>query len=64
MERTKYNKVELRIGTSIEMEHTKSKKVAERIAKDHLREHPKYYTLGILPMEKRLKKLALKKVRT
>ena len=52
----KYDKKELKVGTLIEMEHTKSKKVAERIAKDHLREFPKYYTMGLLPMEKKLKK--------
>lgn len=35
---------ELAIGRQIELEHTKSPKVAERIAKDHLREIPDYYT--------------------
>ena len=35
---------ELAIGRQIELEHTKSPKVAERIAKDHLREFPDYYT--------------------
>ena len=59
MGRMKYNKKELKIGTRVEMEHTKSKKVAERIAKDHLREFPKYYTMGLLPMERRLKKRGL-----
>lgn len=48
---------ELKIGTKIEMEHTKSKKVAEKIARDHLVEFPQYYTKGIIPMEKKLKKL-------
>ncbi len=59
----KYNKRELKIGVRIEMEHTKSKKVAARIAKDHLREFDNYYTLGVLPMEKRLKKLRLLKLK-
>ncbi len=54
---SKYNKKELRIGTKVEMEHTKSKRVAEKIAKDHLREFSNYYTMGLLKMEKRLKKL-------
>ncbi len=40
----KYDPKELKIGIKVEMEHTKSPKVAERIAKDHLREHPNYYT--------------------
>ena len=40
----KYDSKQLKIGTKIEMEHTKNVKVAEKIAKDHLREHPKYYT--------------------
>lgn len=60
MEKTKYNKKELKIGRCIEMEHTKSKKVAERIAKDHLKEFPMYYAKGVLPMEIRLKKLVKK----
>jgi len=50
-------KRELAIGTKIEMEHTKSKKVAARLAKDHLKEYPRYYTKGILLMEKKLKLL-------
>ena len=53
----KSNKKELKIGTKIEMEHTKSKSVATRIAKDHLREFPSYYTKGLIPMERRLKKM-------
>jgi hypothetical protein len=58
-----YNLKELKIGIRIEMEHTQSKKVAERIAKDHLREYPNYYTKGLLPMEKMLKKLNKKGVK-
>ena len=34
---------ELKHGSKEEMEHTSSKKVAKRIAKDHLKEDPKYY---------------------
>ncbi len=62
MVKTKYNKKELRVGIKVEMEHTKSKRVAEKIAKDHLREFSNYYTLGLVPMEKRLKKLRRKGV--
>jgi len=51
----KYNKTQLRIGTKIEMEHTRSKKVAERIAKDHLGEFTNYYT-ELKKMETRLKR--------
>lgn len=39
-----YDKEQLRIGTEIEMEHTDKKKVAEKIAKDHLDECSDYYT--------------------
>jgi len=52
-----YNKKELRIGTQIEMEHTKFKGKAAKIAKDHLREFPNYYTKGLIPMERKLKLL-------
>ena len=51
----KINKHELKIGTKIELEHTRSKSRARKIAMDHLREFPKYYTKGLLPMEKKLK---------
>lgn len=46
---------QLKIGTEIEKEHTDDEKEAEKIAKDHLREHPKYYTY-LRKMEKKLKK--------
>lgn len=54
--RVKYNPRELKIGTKIEMEHTRSKSRARKIAKDHLREFPNYYSAGLIPMERRLKK--------
>lgn len=41
---TKYDPKEVQMGIKVEMEHTNNPKVAERIAKDHLREHPRYYT--------------------
>jgi len=52
-----YSKKELEIGTKIEMEHTKSKLKARKIAKDHLSEFPHYYTKGLVPMEKKLKRI-------
>jgi len=55
------NKNELRIGIKIESEHYKSLKKREKIACDHLREFPHYYTQGLLPMEKKLIKLGRKK---
>jgi len=36
---------ELARGQKVEMEHTNDPQIAERIAKDHLREHPYYYTI-------------------
>lgn len=35
---------QLRMGIEIEKEHTKSTLIAKLIAKDHLKEDPKYYT--------------------
>lgn len=35
---------EIAMGTKVEMEHTKSKEKAEKIAKEHLAEHPNYYS--------------------
>jgi len=48
---------ELRLGREIEMEHGLGRKMALKIAKDHLKEFPCYYTKGLIPMEKKLKKL-------
>jgi hypothetical protein len=36
------------------MEHTKSERVARRIARDHLREHPTYYQ--VLPVAEQMMK--------
>lgn len=49
-------KKELRLGTLIEMEHTKIKNVAMKIAKDHIKEFDCYYSKGLIPMEKRLRR--------
>lgn len=46
----------IKIGTKIEMEHTKNPKVAERIAKDHLKEFGDCYYKELIKMEKRLGK--------
>lgn len=35
---------QLKIGISVEMEHTNDRKTAEEIARDHLDEDPDYYT--------------------
>jgi hypothetical protein len=50
---------DLELGTKIEMEHTKSKKKAAKIAKDHIDEHPLYYDKkkGLPAMEKKLSKM-------
>jgi len=45
MKKIIYNPKEVKMGIKVELEHTKSKKVAERIAKDHLREHKNYYSI-------------------
>jgi hypothetical protein len=49
----------LKVGTKIEMEHTKSKKTARKIASDHIKEMgPDYYDnkIGLPAMERKLKK--------
>jgi hypothetical protein len=35
---------QLEMGLQVEMEHTRSKKIAKEIALDHLAEDPEYYT--------------------
>jgi len=42
--RHRYNKTQLRMGRKVEMEHTRSKRVAGMIARDHLTEDPRYYS--------------------
>jgi hypothetical protein len=46
--------IQLRIGAKHELEHTTSKHRAKKIAQDHLREDPKYYT-HLLRMEQKVK---------
>jgi len=43
-ETTNIDKKQLDLGIAIEMEHTKDKAEAEKIAMDHLKENPNYYT--------------------
>ena len=54
----KKNTKGLKTGIKMEMEHTKSKKVAKKIAETHLKETPLYYDqkVGLPAMERRLKK--------
>ena len=41
----KFKKASIIAGAKVEMEHTNNKWIAERIAKQHLCENPKYYSL-------------------
>jgi hypothetical protein len=43
-------------GTKIEMEHTKSKKLAKKIAMDHLHEFGDAYYKGLIKLERKLAK--------
>jgi hypothetical protein len=52
---SKFNKSQLKMGVSTEMEHTTSRKVAKGIAKAHLVEIPDYYT-RLRKMEKQATK--------
>jgi len=58
---------ELKIGKKIEMEHASlfpkklQKKMAIKIAKQHISEFPCYYSKGLLPMENKLLKLNRRK---
>ena len=57
----KFSKKELRLGIPIELEHTRSRKKAAHIAKQHLCEFPNYYSVGLIPMEKKLKLMRKKR---
>jgi len=48
-----FNKKQLKVGTKVEMEHTRNRAVAEDIAKTHLLEGKNYYQL-LNKMEKKL----------
>ena len=55
-------KEEIKLGINIEMEHARlfpknlQKNMAKEIAKDHIEEFPCYYSKGIIPMEKKLRR--------
>lgn len=51
----KFSSLSLSKGTKVEMEHTRSRPMAKSIAKDHLAEHPKYYSY-LSRMEKSMKR--------
>lgn len=59
----KISKRELKLGTPIEMEHTTSRRKARHIAMQHICEFPKYYSRGLIPMERKLKLLNLKRMK-
>lgn len=40
-----FNKTQLAMGVRVEKEHTNSPAIAKQIAKAHLKENPKYYSL-------------------
>jgi len=66
MKKYRVKEKDLRKGAVHEMEHTKNPRVARRIARDHLREHPTYYKF--LPvaekmMQQREKKMGVKPIR-
>lgn len=60
-------KKELAIGRKIEMEHASlfpkkiQKKMAGKIAEQHIAEFPCYYTKGLLPLEAKFKKMMSEK---
>jgi hypothetical protein len=41
---SEFNPEQLKMGIAVEKEHTKSNLIAKLIAKDHLKEDPKYYS--------------------
>ena len=49
-----FNKKELRLGIKVELEHTRSRRLAKEIAKDHLVENSQYYSKYLLPREKKM----------
>jgi hypothetical protein len=52
---SKAEQAQIKAGTKVEMEHTNNKKVAQRIAMDHISEYSKYYT-ALKKMEVKLSK--------
>ena len=54
---------EVEIGQKVEMEYGLGKKMARKIAKDHIKEFPCYYSKGLIPMERRLKTKSKREVK-
>jgi len=52
----KAQKKDIKLGAKIELEHTRNPKVALKIAKQHECEIPFYYSKGLIPMERKMKK--------
>jgi hypothetical protein len=48
---------ELARGVAVEFEHTSNKRIAEKIARDHIYEFPKGYYTELAKMEERLKEI-------
>lgn len=65
---SEFDAEQLAAGIKVEMEHSSDPEVAKKIAKQHLREDPKYYIKLKLvegePMQKSLKKAILQKARS
>jgi hypothetical protein len=53
--KTKISPTQIRMGTRHEMEHTSSPKIARKIALDHLKSSPRYYTY-LNNMERQMQK--------
>ena len=43
-EEEEFDETQLKMGIKVEHEHTDDDEIAEKIAKDHLKEDPQYYT--------------------
>ena len=56
MNKPKITKWGLKVGTKIEMEHTRSRLRARKIAKDHLNEFGDAYYHGLIRLENQLRK--------
>ena len=61
IKKCKFNKAQIhdakKFGIGVELEHTTDRKKAYKIALQHECEFPLYYKNGLLPMERKLKKL-------
>lgn len=60
LKKCKFTKAQIRdakkYGINVELEHTKSRKKALKIALQHECELPLYYSKGLIPMERMLKR--------